>query len=314
MSSPPEASARIVCLSGLAYASGYDWLASDPGQEQRCDVSVGCRRVEDRATAVHGAVQLLLIIAAARLFATLFRWLRAAGRGRRNRGRTLSSARRVSGYFFPRRSRPIFDPAVSDVFGVLSQLGLILLLFVVGLEFDFSHLRLARPGGRWRISLTGIALPLRAGRRPGAGSCIRYLEDVPAEQADAAWCGFVLFMGIAMSITAIPVLGRLMMELNITRTQIGAVTISAAAVDDACGWILLATVSSIVQAQFEIWLTLRMMATTSASSCVMLFVVRPLLKRLRAGGRSNGDGGELGMNSLAVVYGIAVLCAPWPRA
>ena len=66
--------------------------------------------------------------------------------------------------------------------------------------------------------------------------------------------GFILFMGVAISVTAIPVLGRVMMELNITRTRLGAVTISAAAVDDACGWILLATISSIVRAHFDPWL------------------------------------------------------------
>jgi len=79
-------------------------------------------------------------------------------------------------------------------------------------------------------------------------------------------------MGVAMSITAIPVLGRIMLELNITRTQIGAVTISAAAVDDACGWILLATISSIVQAQFQIAQSLEMIAGTIGFFLLIVFV------------------------------------------
>ena len=108
--------------------------------------------------------------------------------------------------------------------GVLSQLGLVLLLFVVGLEFDFSHLR--RHGrAAAAISLTGIAVPLALGIGLAA-LAYPHLEAVnpgPGQQATAApRVGFLLFMGVAMSITAIPVLGRIMMELNITRTRLGA--------------------------------------------------------------------------------------------
>src|SRR5205085_11512782 len=56
--------------------------------------------------------------------------------------------------------------------------------------------------------------------------------------------GFALFLGTALSITAIPVLGRMMLELGITRTRLAAVTVAAAAVDAAAGWILLATVAA----------------------------------------------------------------------
>jgi Kef-type K+ transport system membrane component KefB len=115
-------------------------------------------------------------------------------------------------------------------------------------------------------------------------------------------------MGVAMSITAIPILGRLMMELNITRTRIGAITISAAAVDDACGWILLATISSVVQAQFQVWVTLTMIAQTIGFFLFVLLVLRPLLKRFVQRALRQGAG-DMGMNSLAVIYGILFLCA-----
>jgi Kef-type K+ transport system membrane component KefB len=111
-----------------------------------------------------------------------------------------------------------------------------------------------------------------------------------------------------MSITAIPVLGRIMMELNITRTRMGAVTISAAAVDDACGWILLATISSVVQARFHPWITLRMIALTAGFFLLMLLVIRPMLVRFvqRAIARGAGD---MGINGLAIVYSVLFLCA-----
>src|SRR5207237_805993 len=63
--------------------------------------------------------------------------------------------------------------------------------------------------------------------------------------------GFALFLGVALSITAIPVLARIMMELHITRTRLGAITITAAAVDDAVGWPLRATVAAVVGTGLE---------------------------------------------------------------
>ena len=63
--------------------------------------------------------------------------------------------------------------------------------------------------------------------------------------------GFALFLGVALAITAIPVLARIMIELNITRTRLGTITITAAAADDTVGWILLATVSAVVRHSFR---------------------------------------------------------------
>jgi len=62
---------------------------------------------------------------------------------------------------------------------------------------------------------------------------------------------------VALAITAIPVLARIMMELNITRTQLGTITITAAAIDDTAGWILLATVAAVVRTGFEPMATAR---------------------------------------------------------
>jgi Kef-type K+ transport system membrane component KefB len=249
-------------------------------------------------------VQLLVIMAAARIFGSLFRALRQPiVVGEIAAGLVLGPS--CFGHFFPETSAAIFDPAVSDVFGVLSQLGLILLLFVVGLEFDFSHLKF-HGRSAVAISLTGILLPFALGGALGL-AMHPYLEPT-ASGEPASLAGFLLFMGVAMSITAIPILGRLMMELNITRTKIGAITISAAAVDDACGWILLATISSVVQAQFQAWGTLTMIAQTIGFFLFVLLVLRPLLKRFVQRALRQGEG-DMGMNSLAVIYGILFLCA-----
>ena len=249
-------------------------------------------------------LQLVVIIVAARIGAIIFRWCKQpAVVGEIAAGLLLGPS--CLGYLFPNVSEFVFDPTYNQVFGVLSQLGLILLLFTIGLEFDFGHLRWHGKAAL-AISLTGILLPFSLGM--GLAPWMHpYLEPVEAEQS-VPLLGFALFMGIAMSITAIPILGRMMMELGITRTKIGAVTISAAAVDDACGWMLLATVSSIVQANFQWPATLRMLGLTLAFTAFMLYGARPLLKRYIQWSAAR-DGEEVGLNSLAVILVVLMLCA-----
>lgn len=102
-------------------------------------------------------VQLVVIIATARGFAVLFRRLRQPiVVGEIVAGIVLGPS--VLGRFFPSLSAAIFHPSANDALGVLSQLGLILLVFLVGLDFDFSHLRWHGKAAL-AISLSGVALP-----------------------------------------------------------------------------------------------------------------------------------------------------------
>jgi Kef-type K+ transport system membrane component KefB len=193
----------------------------------------------------------------------------------------------------------VSDPLLGWVLTSLSQLGLILLLFLVGLEFDFGHLRWHGKSAL-AISAAGIALPFALGLAL-AVAMQPYLGDVPP-------MGFALFLGTALSITAIPILGRMMMELNITRTRLGAVTIAAAAVDDAVGWILLAAVAAIVRAEFDPGRTLLMAAETIGFALLMVVAVRPVLRVWVRYALRRGDG-EIGVNSLAVLLAIIFACA-----
>jgi Kef-type K+ transport system membrane component KefB len=256
-------------------------------------------------------VQLAVIIVAARLFAVLFRRLGQPGVvGEIVAGLVLGPS--LLGRYFPEISRVIFHPVVGELppllfdavngwfLTVLSQVGLVFLLFLIGLEFDFSHLR-------WHgrsalgISIAGIALPFMLGVGI-AQLMLPYLAtSIPP-------LGFTLFLGTALSITAIPVLGRIMMELNITRTRLGAITIAAAAVDDAAGWILLATVTAVVQSNLDGSRIAIMIGETLLFSLAMVFVARPLLGRWARAALRRGDG-ELGLNDLAVVLAVLFGCA-----
>ncbi|MEZ0265618.1 MAG: cation:proton antiporter [Phycisphaerae bacterium] len=197
----------------------------------------------------------------------------------------------------------------AHVMPILAQLGLVLLLFLIGLEFDFGHLR-ARGRAAVLISVTGILLPF------GGGLLLGHVMHGPVA-GGINELAFVLFLGVAMSITALPILGRMMMEMGISRTRVAAITITAAAIDDAAGWILLAAVSAVAAAA-----TLHqadgagaalsragvMLGLVVAFAAVMGLVVRPLMKRWIARVMARNDG-RLGANGLAVLLAVLFACA-----
>jgi Kef-type K+ transport system membrane component KefB len=256
-------------------------------------------------------VQLIVILLAARLFAGLLRRFRQPGVvGEIVAGLVLGPS--VLGRWFPGIADAIFHPPLEgltpelsaalfgQVLTILSELGLVFLLFLIGLEFDFSHLRW-HGRSALAISVSGVIVPFMLGIALSWFMHPRVAADIPAP-------GFMLFLGTALSITAIPVLGRIMIELGITRTRLGTITISAAAVDDATGWILLASVAAIVRANFHPGHTLLMLAETLAFGLVMVFVVRPLLRPWvrRALRRSDG---EISLNTLAGLLALIFGCA-----
>lgn len=243
-------------------------------------------------------IQLALIIGAARLFGNLFQRMRQpAVCGEIAAGLILGPS--LFGRFFPDLSQRVFSSTVNPVFSIMSQIGLVLLMFLVGLEFEFSHLKKNRAAAL-SVSLAGIVLPFALGFALGA-----YMHrDL---QLPGNWVFFSLFMSTAMSITAIPILGRIMIELQLNRSMIGSLTITAAAIDDAVGWILLALVTAIAQSNFDPIRFSGMVAAVLAFGAVMVLAVRPLaikvLHRTLAANR-----GHLSLNALAALL-IAIFLA-----
>lgn len=269
------------------------------------------RHVSVEAVVLPLLLQLALIILTARLFAWLFRRLGQPGVvGEVAAGLVLGPS--VLGRLSPDLFRAVFhpdvaglpaelaDPLLGWVLTSLSQLGLVFLLFLIGLEFDFGHLRW-HGRSALAISAAGATLPFALGYglawvlRPHVG------DNIPA-------LGFALFLGTALSITAVPVLGRMMMELNITRTRLGTITMAAAAVDDAVGWVLLATVAAIVRAAFDPAQTALMAGETVGFTAAMVLLARPVLRRWARAALRRGDG-ELGVGALAVLLAVLFGCA-----
>jgi Kef-type K+ transport system membrane component KefB len=115
-------------------------------------------------------------------------------------------------------------------------------------------------------------------------------------------------MATAMSITAIPTLGRIMIELNINRTRVGSLTISAAAIDDAAGWTILAFVTAIVRSTLDPVKMALMVGSVIAYGLVMVLAVRPLLIKWANRVPKENDGG-ISVNALAVLLILVLLSA-----
>jgi Kef-type K+ transport system membrane component KefB len=184
----------------------------------------------------------------------------------------------------------VFHSAPPEPMLVLSGLGLVLLMFQVGLEFDFVHLRSRlNRNAVASVSVASLLLPFALGLGFG-------LWSAPALSPQAKPLDSALFVATAFSITALPILGRIMMDFELTRTRLGVIAISAAAINDVVGWLLLALITTLVVSDFNAWRFGLRLAAVAAFGAVCVTIVRPLLKRAIA--RSRPGGGALSGNLL----------------
>lgn len=294
-------------------------MSHSPNIPEQRNVIAALRQASVEDVLLPVLIQLVVILLAARLFATLFRRFgQPAVVGEIVAGLVLGPS--LLGWLFPEAFRALFQPEIHGlvpelseqllrwVFAMLSQIGLILLLFLIGMEFDFGHLR-HQGNTALSISLTGVVVPFLLGA--GVAQLLLAHPDLgthPGREGPIPGVAFALFLGTALSITAIPILGRLMMEWNITRTKLGTLTITAAAADDAIGWILLASVAAIAQTQFQPLALVVCIGATGAFAGGMIWLVRPLLCRWVRDGLRQGDG-RLSLNRLAVILAILLTCA-----
>ncbi|GBU14640.1 hypothetical protein AwPolaro_00180 [Polaromonas sp.] len=205
------------------------------------------------------------------------------------------------GLIAPESFQYLFHSGAPEPMQILSQIGLVLLMFQIGLEFDFSHLseRRNRKAMLW-IAVASMLAPFALGYGIGLISA-PYLSPGAHPQTTA------LFIATAFSITALPILGRIMMEFNMTRTPIGVIAISAAAINDVVGWLLLALITTLTLTGFDGPSFAFKVVMVGVFFAVSWLVVRPLMKRILQ--RCNASSGALSNNLLGAVLAAIFLSA-----
>ncbi len=239
---------------------------------------------------VHLSVEILVIIGVARLLGVA---LRAIGQpqvmGEVLGGIVLGPS--VLGWLAPGTAAALFPAASLPALGILSEFGVLFFMFLVGLELDPA---LVRHHGRSAIvcSLASIATPFLLGVALAAEVFDRHAPSgVP-------FPSFALFLGAAMSVTAFPVLARILIERDLVRTRVGVLAVTSAAVNDLTAWCLLAVVVAAVTSAGR-WGAVGTAASAAAYVAVMLLVVQPVLDRLRA---MVDRSGQLSQNLVAIVF------------
>ena len=178
----------------------------------------------------------------------------------------------VIGLFFPGFSTTLFPVSSLNNLNFLSQIGLIMFMFIVGMELDLKILK-NKAQEAVVISHASIIIPFTL----GIGLAYFIYQNFAPE--NVRFSSFGLFMGIAMSITAFPVLARIVQERGIHKTKLGTVVITCAAADDISAWCILATVIAIVKAgSFVSSIYTILLAIVYV--LVMIKVLRPFLKRI----------------------------------
>jgi len=215
-------------------------------------------------------LQFIVIILATRLVGALFtRFGQPAVIGEITAGILLGPS--LLGWLWPGASAFVFPKESLGVLQLISQIGVCVFMFVVGLELDPAHLR-QKARTAVVISNVGIIVPF------GLGAAASFLLYPAFGAPGTTFITFALFMGTAMSITAFPVLVRILKDRGMAKTPLGSLATACAAVDDASAWAMLAVVVAIARATgmattvFNLGLVVLFVA-------VMLLIVRPRLPR-----------------------------------
>lgn len=215
--------------------------------------------------------QIVTVIIVARFFAWIFKKMgQPTVIGEIIAGILLGPS--LMGMYFPEFSAALFPAASLSNLQFLSQIGLIMFMFIVGIELDLNVLR-NRAHEAVVISHASIVIPF------ALGMALSYFIYGSFAPEDVSFLSFGLFMGIAMSITAFPVLARIVQERGMHKTKIGTVVITCAAADDITAWCILAAVVAIVNAGSFVS-SLYVIVLAVGYVLLMISVVKPFLKRV----------------------------------
>ena len=205
----------------------------------------------------------------------------------------------VFGLLFPDLQRALFPPDVIPLIGVVANLGLIFYMFLVGLELDLSQLR-GRIAQTTAISNTGVLIPMLAGIAVALPT-----YELVGPPSKGGFTAFALFMGVSMSITAFPVLARILVERRMLRGPVGALALASAAIDDVSAWFLIALATAVATSGggFDVVETI----VLAGIFCVVMgFLVRPLIGRVS---RAYDEAGRVPVTWITAIFAMVLLAA-----
>jgi Kef-type K+ transport system membrane component KefB len=201
------------------------------------------------------------------------------------------------GAIAPGLQSTIFAPDIVPYIGVVANLGLIFYMFLIGLEVDLGLLR-----GRARMTLavsnTALLVPLMLGM-------LVALPLYPLLAPDIRFAAFALFVGVSMSITAFPVLARIISERRMLKRPLGALALSAAAVDDVSAWFLIALATAVASAGSGV-AVLETIGWAAVFCLGMAFLVRPILARAAV---AHDEAGRVPGTWITVIFAGVLLSA-----
>jgi Kef-type K+ transport system membrane component KefB len=227
-------------------------------------------------------IALATVIVAARLVGAAFRRIgQPAVVGEIVAGVLLGPS--ALGYLAPDVSRFLLPPDAIGFFSLISQVGVIFFMFLVGVQLDSSHLR-GQGEAAVAISHASIVVPFVFGSALALPLYSEY--GVPGVR----FTPFALFLGVALSITAFPVLARILAERRMQHTPQGALALTVAAIDDVTAWCLLAFVVGVVRAKLDslLWT----FGLTIVYIGVMFALIAPLVRRFLVRRANDGQSGR----------------------
>jgi Kef-type K+ transport system membrane component KefB len=243
-------------------------------------------------------LQIAVVLLASRCVGVLFKKIRQPQvMGEMVAGILLGPS--LLGWAAPGLSNALFPAASLGYLNALSQIGLVFFMFLIGIAINPSELR-KQGQAAILISNAGIVMPFCL------GSALALFLYPRLATSGIGFMSYALFMGAAMSITAFPVLARILTERNLLRSRVGTLAISCAAVDDITGWCILAYIVVVIRSESSskpLWITI---GGALAFVLIMLVAVKRFLPRFEASFHLHG---KLTDNTISIMLVLGLLSA-----
>ena len=216
-------------------------------------------------------LQVIAILITVRIFSYLFKYLGQPGViGEIVAGIVLGPS--VLGHLSPETFAFLFDPDSLVPLNIISQIGLVLFMFVIGMELDLGVIR-RKASETLVISHASIIVPFLMGMG------LAYVVYPEFGARHASFVPFALFVAISVSITAFPVLARIVQERNLSKTPMGMLAIASAANNDVTAWCLLAAVIAVARAG-SVTSAFFTIVLTALYILFMFYLVKPFLRKI----------------------------------